>query len=257
MYKIVPSEEGVTQEQALEAFNKEYIPVGSIADRLNEFEDQQKKVFGKVAGTINSILNREAKEFGITLEGKTSENVDLIIATYKTKIAELETKYTNALTNPEAKAEIEALNQKLSDQKSLIEKLQGDYAKTLEAKTEIEQNFTAKERELTISTKLEKAKSGFLLIEDMNTRDACNGEIKDDYKFELDEEGNEVVRDQSGKIIVSTAKQGAYADYKEVLNSIYTKRNAHRKVQGGGDIVPKGITETTKVLTDRVILPRS
>ena len=79
LYQIVPSEEGVTQEQALEAFNKEYIPVGSIADRLNEFEDQQKKVFGKVAGTIDSKLNKEAKEFGLTLEGKTTENVDLKI----------------------------------------------------------------------------------------------------------------------------------------------------------------------------------
>lgn len=256
LYQIVPSEEGVTQEQALEAFNKEYIPVVSIADRLNEFEDQQKKVFGKVAGTIDSKLNREAKEFGIILEGKTSENVDLIISTFKTKILELETKYTNALTNPEAKAEIDALTQKLSDQKSLIEKLQGDYAKTLEAKTEIEQNFTAKERQLVISNKLESAKNQFILIEDQNTRDACQLDLIN-HKFELDEEGNEVVRDQNGKIIVSTAKQGAYADYKEVLNSIYTKRNAHRKVQGGGDIIPKGITETTKVLTDRVILPRS
>lgn len=256
MYKIAPSEEGITQEQALEQFNKEYIPVDKIADRLNEFEDQQKKVFGKVAGTIDSKLNKEAKEFGLTLEGKTTENVDLIISTFKAKIAEWEAKYNNALTNPEAKAEIDALNQKLLDQKSLIEKLQGDYTKTLEAKTEIEQNFTAKERQLVISNKLESAKNQFILIEDQNTRDACQLDLMN-HKFEIDEAGNEVVRDQSGKIIVSTAKQGAYADYKEVLNTIYTKRNAHRKVQGSGDVVPKGITETTKVLSDRVILPRS
>lgn len=255
LYKIVPSEEGITQEQALATFNKEYVPVDSIADRLNEFEEQQKKVFGKVAGTIDSKLNREAKEFGITLEGKTIENVDLIISTFKAKIAEWEGKYNNALTNPEAKAEIEALTQKLSDQKSLIEKLQGDYAKTLEAKTEIEQNFTAKERQLVISNKLESAKNQFILIEDKNTRDACQLDLMN-HKFELDEAGEEIVRDQSGKIIVSTVKQGGYADYKEVLNTIYTNRNAHRKIQGGGDIIPKGITETTKVLTDRVILPR-
>jgi hypothetical protein len=255
MYKIVPSEEGTTPEQALEAFNKEYVPVGSIADRLNEFEDQQKKVFGKVAGTIDSKLNKEAKEFGLTLEGKTTENVDLIISTFKNKITELETKYQNALTNPESKAEIESLNQKLVDRDSLIAKLQGDYQATLEAKTEIEQNYSVKEKQLIISNKLESAKNNFLLIEDQNTRDACQLDLLQ-HKFEIDEAGNEIVRDQSGKIIVSTSNAGAYADYKEVLNSIYTKRNAHRKIQGVGEVKPKGIAEATNLLNGRVIPKR-
>jgi hypothetical protein len=255
MYKIVPSEEGTTPEQALEAFNKEYVPVGSIADRLNEFEDQQKKVFGKVAGTIDSKLNKEAKEFGLTLEGKTTENVDLIISTFKNKITELETKYQNALTNPESKEEIEKLKQSIADRDSLISKLQGEYQATLEAKTEIEQNYSVKEKQLIISNKLESAKNNFLLIEDQNTRDACQLDLLQ-HKFEIDEAGNEIVRDQSGKIIVSTSNAGAYADYKEVLNSIYTKRNAHRKIQGVGEVKPKGIAEATNLLNGRVIPKR-
>jgi hypothetical protein len=255
MYKIVPSEEGTTTEQALEAFNKEYIPVGSIADRLNEFEDQQKKVFGKVAGSIDSKLNKEAKEFGLTLEGKTTENVDLIITTFKARISELESKYNDALSNPETKAEIEALNQKLSDRETLIKKLQGDYETTLLAKTEIEQNYTAKEKQLIVSAKLESAKNQFILIEDQNTRDACQLDLMN-HKFEIDEAGNEIVRDQSGKIIVSTQNAGGYADYKEVLNSIYTRRNAHRKIQGIGEVKPIGITESTNVLSGRVLPKR-
>jgi len=255
MYKIVPSEEGTTPEQALEAFNKEYVPVNSIADRLNEFEDQQKKVFGKVAGTIDSKLNKEAKEFGLTLEGKTTENVDLIISTFKNKITELETKYQNALTNPESKEEIEKLKQSIADRDLLINKLQGDYKATLDAKTEIEQNYSAKEKQLIVSNKLENAKNNFLLIEDQNTRDACQLDLMQ-HSFDIDEAGNEIVRDQSGKIIVSTSNAGAYADYKEVLNTIYTKRNAHRKIQGVGEVKPKGITETTNVLSNRVILKR-
>lgn len=255
MYKIVPSEEDGNLEQALEVFNKEYVPVSKIAERLNEFEDQQKAVYGRIAGTIDSKLNKVAKDVGITLEGKTTENVDLIISTFKNKITELETKYQNALTNPESKEEIEKLKQSIADRDLLINKLQGDYQATLEAKTEIEQNYSVKEKQLIISNKLESAKNNFLLIEDQNTRDACQLDLMQ-HSFELDESGNEIVRDQSGKVIVSTANAGAYADYKEVLNSIYTKRNAHRKIQGAGEVKPKGLAETTNVLTGRTIPKR-
>jgi hypothetical protein len=147
------------------------------------------------------------------------------------------------------------LNQKLSDRETLIKKLQGDYETTLLAKTEIEQNYTAKEKQLIVSAKLESAKNQFILIEDQNTRDACQLDLMN-HKFEIDEAGNEIVRDQSGKIIVSTQNAGGYADYKEVLNSIYTRRNAHRKIQGIGEVKPIGITESTNVLSGRVLPKR-
>ena len=256
MYKIVPSEESTSQEQAIEAFNKEYVPINAIFDRLQDIpEDQKSKIYGKVAGSVDSKLNKEAKELGLTLEGKTPDNVELIISTLKAKYSELESKYNDALVNPESKAEIEALKQKLSDKETLIAKLQNDYQSTLDAKTEIEQSYTAKEKQLIISNKLQNAKSKFLLIEDQNTKDACTLEEMF-HKFEMDESGNEIVRDQSGKIIVSTVNAGGYADYTEVLNSIYTRKNAHRKVQGVGEVRPKGITESTNILNGRVILKR-
>lgn len=254
MFKIVPSEEGTTPEQAMEAFNKQYVSADSMAERLHEFEDQKNKVFAKVAGSIDSKLNKEAKELGLSLEGKTTENVELIVSTLKSKITELEEKYQNALTNPEAKAEIDTLTQKLADRDTLIKKLQGDFEQTLEQKTQLEQSYTAKEKQLIVSSKLEAAKSQFILIEDKNTRDACQLDLML-HKFELDEAGNEIVRNQSGEIILSTVKTG-YADYKEVLNSVYTNRNAHKKIQGAGEIKPIGINEDTKVLNNRTLAPR-
>lgn len=256
MYKIVPSEEGISQEQAIENFNKEYVPINSIFERLQDIPDDQKsKIYGKVAGSVDSKLNKEAKELGITLEGKTPDNVELIVSALKSKYSELESKYNDALTNPESKAEIEALKQKLADKEALILKLQGDYQTTLEAKTQIEQSFSEKERQLIISNKLQNAESKFLLIEDQNTRDACSYE-KMFHKFDVDESLNEIVRDQNGKIIVSTINAGGYADYTEVLNSIYTRKNAHKKIKGTGEIRPVGITDNTTVLNGRVIPKR-
>ena len=90
MFKIVPSEEGGSQEEALLAFNKEYIPVGSIADRFGDLpESERNKLYGKSATVVNSRINKEAKELEVELVDKLADNVDIILSTYKAKINEL------------------------------------------------------------------------------------------------------------------------------------------------------------------------
>ena len=69
------------------------------------------------------------------------------------------------------------------------------------------------------------AKSEFVLVEDINIRDACLFE-ESKYKFTADESQNEVVYDSNNQRVLSSTKAGEFASYKEVLQSIYIKRKA-------------------------------
>ena len=228
MFKIVPSEEGGSQEEALLAFNNEYIPINSIADRFGDLpETERKKIYGKSATVVNSRINKEAKELEVELVDKLADNVDIILSTYKAKINELTEANASLKENTDkaAKAEIEKLTQEVSDYKKLSEKLKGDFENVSNEKKTIETEFTQKQIELMINSKLALAKSEFVLVEDINIRDACLFE-ESKYKFTVDENQNEVVYDLNGQVVLSSEKAGEFACYKEVFKSIYTKRKA-------------------------------
>src|SRR5574343_373661 len=235
-FKIVPSEEGGSLEEAMLEFNSLYIPKDSIVERYSDIPETEKaKLFGRVAGSIDAKVKKYASSLELEIEGKkTNEIVELLATTYEGKITELNEKIDSLTANAEkeTKAEIDTLKTELAAKQTLIDKLKTDLDTTIEAKTNIEQSFTEKERQLIISNKLESAKSQYILVDDSNTRDACQLDILK-LKFELDSEGKEIVKNEKGDIILSTSNTG-YADYKEVLGSIYTKRNAHKKVIGGG-----------------------
>ena len=230
MFKIVPSEEGGSQEEALLAFNKEYIPVGSIADRFGDLpESERNKLYGKSATVVNSRINKEAKELEVELVDKLADNVDIILSTYKAKINELIEANASLKENADkaAKAEIEKLTQEVADYKKLSEKLKGDFENVSNEKKTIETEFTQKQIELMINSKLALAKSEFVLVEDINIRDACLFE-ESKYKFTLDESQNEVVYDSNNQRVLSSTKAGEFASYKEVLLNIYIKRKAQK-----------------------------
>ena len=238
MFKIVPSEEGGSQEEALLAFNEEYIPINSIAERFGDLpETVRKKIYGKAATVVNSRINKEAKELEVELVDKLSDNVDIIIATYKAKINELTEANASLKENTDkaVKAEIEKLTQEVADYKKLSEKLKGDFENVSNEKQNIEKEFTQKEIQIMVSSKLGQAKNDFVLVEDMNIRDACTFD-ESKYKFTLDESQNEVVYDANGQVVLSGQKHGAFASYKEVLESIYNKRGAFKKVTGNGSL---------------------
>lgn len=235
-FKIVPSEEGISQEEALLDFNSVYIPIDSIAQRFNDLpETERNKLYGKAATAVDSRINKEAKELGLTLEGKLHDNVETVIATLKTKIAELTEANISLKENTDkaAKSEIEKLTQKVSDLTTLNEKLKGDLDIVSNEKQTIEKEFSQKEIQIMVGSKLSAAKNEFVLVDDMNIRDACAfDEAK--YSFKLDENQNEVVYDSNGQVVLSSTKAGAFANYKEVLESIYVKRGAFKKVNGNG-----------------------
>ena len=253
-FQIVPSEEGISPEDAMLEFNSVYIPIGSVAERIHEIPDDQKnKIYGKMANTIEQKISKDANELGLTLNGKLHENVETVMATYKAKIVELTEANTSLKENTDkaSRNEIEKLTQKVNDLNILNEKLRGDFDVVSNEKQNIEKEFTQKEIQIIVSSKLGQAKNEFVLVEDMNIRDVCTfDETK--YKFTVDENQNEVVYDLNGQVVLSSAKAGAFASYKEVLESIYTKRGAFKKVTGVGSMNVDRTQNAAPILSNRI-----
>ena len=236
-FQIVASE-GFTLEEANVAFGETYIPINSIADRFKDLpESQRNKLYGKAATAIDSRVNKDLKELGIEPSDKTHDNVESVLAAYKAKINELTEANTKLKDNTEkaAKEEIEKLTQDLADYKKLSDKLKLDLESVSNEKKTIETEFTQKQIELMVNSKLGLAKNEFVLVEDINIRDACAfDEAK--YKFGLDENQNEVVYDSNNQRILASSKAAELATYKEVLESIYIQRGAFKKVTGTGNL---------------------
>lgn len=252
-FQIVASE-GFTLEEANIAFGETYIPINSIADRFKDLpESQRNKLYGKAATAIDSRVNKDLKELGIDPSDKTHDNVESVLAAYKAKIFELTEANTNLKENTDkaAKDEIEKLNISLADYKKLSEKLKLDLENVSTEKKNIESEFSQKQIELMVNSKLTLAKNEFILVEDINIRDACAfDEAK--YKFGIDENQNEVVYDSKNERVLSSAKAGEFASYKEVLESIYVKRGAFKKVTGTGNLTLDRSQNTNTPIPNRV-----
>jgi hypothetical protein len=175
-----------------------------VAERIHEIPDDQKnKIYGKMANTIEQKINKDANELGLTLNGKLHDNVEAVMSTYKAKIVELTEANTSLKENTDkaSRNEIEKLTQKVNDLNILNEKLRGDFDVVSSEKQNIEKEFTQKEIQIIVGSKLGQAKNEFVLVEDMNIRDACTfDETK--YKFTLDENQNEVVYDINGQVVL-------------------------------------------------------
>lgn len=253
-FKIGPSEEGISLEDALLEFNSVYIPIDSIADRFKDLpEAQRNKLYGKSAQAIDSRVNKELKELNLQPSDKTHDNVETVIATLKTKNAELTEANTSLKENTDkaTKDEIEKLTQKIEDLTRVNKKLKDDFDIVSNEKQNIEKEFSQKEIQIMVGSKLSATKNEFVLVDDINIRDACAfDEAK--YSFKLDENQNEVVYDSNGQVVLSTTKAGAFANYKEVLESIYTKRGAFKKVTGIGNAHLDKNQNNAPILTNRI-----
>ena len=237
-FQIVPSEEGISPEEALMEFNSVYIPIESIAQRFNELpETERNKLYGKAATAVDSRINKEAKELGLTLEGKLHDNVETVIATYKAKIVELTEANANLKENADkaSRKEIEQLTQKVSDLTNLNQKLKGDFDTVSNEKQNIEKEFTQKEIESIINDRRNKSKGKFPIVEDTSIRKACAYD-ESQYKFTLDENQNDVVYTLDGKVVLSKIKAGEFASFDEVYQTIYTENSAIKKVTGNGSL---------------------
>ena len=252
-FKIVPSEEGGSQEDALLAFNKEYIPIASIADRFGDLpEAERNKLYGKAATAVDSRINKEAKELGITLEGKLHDNVDVVISNYKAKIVELNESIASLKENTDkaSQIEIDKLTQKVNDLTSLNSKLTNDLENVSNEKQNIEAKYTEKELEIIINKAKEKAKLDVILVDNSDKREL----VENDYNrvvFKVDENKNTYAVDSNGNAIISKVNAGKFADPTEIYNDIVAKREAYKKVSGGGSVNLDKSQNTNPTLPNR------
>ena len=250
-FQITPMADGISPEDAMAEFNTMYIPIANVADRLPDIsEDQRSKIYAKVANSVDSKINKEAKELGLTLEGKLHENVETVLVALRNKIQDLTKSNEDLKTNTDAasKNEIEKLSQRITDLSSLNTNLKSDYENISNEKKTIETEFSQKQLEIIISNKLLAAKNEYTLVDDINIRDACTFD-ESKYKFSINEKNEDVVYDANGNAVISkmTATVGTFASYKEVLESIYAKRGAFKKLLGGGGVNPALISEKPKL----------
>jgi hypothetical protein len=255
-FKIVPSEEGISPEDAMLEFNSVYIPIGSVAERIHEIPDDQKnKIYGKMANTIDQKISKDANELGLTLNGKLHENVETVMSTYKAKIVELTEANASLKENTDkaSRNEIEKLTQKVNDLTNLNEKLKGDLDTVSNEKQNIEKEFTQKEIENIINDRKNKAKSEFLIVEDISIRKACAYD-ESQYKFTLDENLNDVVYDLDGKVVLSKIKAGEFASFREIFQTIFTENSAHKKVTGTGSMNLDRTQNSAPVIPNRIDL---
>lgn len=244
-FKIVPSEEGGSQEQAILDHNLQYVALNAVASRLNDIpEGQLNAIFGRVAGTMDVRLRKSAAALGINLEGvKTPEHLEQVLGAYEIKLGDLAKSIEdlNKDRDEATKAEVSKLTQRIKDLEDLNAKISKDYEVVATEKETISTEFTKKQMEMQINNLLSKVESKFLMVEDENTRIAVESEKKYEHKWTLDEDGNQVVYNSEGKAILSSKGTG-FANFEEAYNAILTRRNAHKKVSGEG-----GFTKLTEV----------
>ena len=254
-FQIVPSEEGISPEDAMLEFNSVYIPIGSVAERFSELpETERNKLYGKAATAVDSRINKEAKELGLTLEGKLHDNVETVIATYKAKIVELTEANTSLKENTDkaSRNEIEKLTQKVNDLNILNEKLRGDFDIVSNEKNNIEEKYTQKELQMIISQAKELAKRDVHLIENQDKRELVESDY-DKVTFRVDENKSIYAVDYNGNAIISKIHAGKFADQFEIYNEIVAKREAYKKVSGIGGIIDR-TQNAAPILSNRIDL---
>lgn len=243
-FKIVPSEEGGSQEQAILDHNLQYVALNAVASRLNDIpEGQLNAIFGRVAGTMDVRLRKSAATLGINLEGvKTPEHLEQVLGAYEIKLGELNNSIEdlNKDRDEATKAEVSKLTQRIKDLEDLNAKISKDFQVVATEKETISSEFTKKQREITISNLIQLAEKDFIMVDDSNTKDAVEYE-KSKHNWTIDDENNQIVYDSEGKAILSSKGTG-FASFKEVTEMILTKKNAHKKVSGEG-----GFTKLTEV----------
>lgn len=236
-FKIVASE-GFTTEEANIAFGETYIPINSIADRFKDLpESQRNKLYGKAATAIDSRVNKDLKELGIEPSDKTHDNVESVLAAYKSKINELTEANSKLKDNTEkaAKEEIEKLTQEISDYKKLNEKLKSDLELVSNEKQTIEEKYSKKELEIIISQAKDLAKRDVPLVDNEDKREL----VENDYNkvvFKVGEDKSIYAVDSNGNAIISKIHAGKFADQFEIYNEIVAKREAYKKISGNGGI---------------------
>jgi hypothetical protein len=230
-YKIIPSEEGVSQEEAMQEFNSEFVKTANLAKDFNNLpEEVRSAIAGRVLGSVNTKLKKALKELDLDLiEGDTAGSIE----TLAEKLAEVKADYQKEIEdarkgNPDVESKLNALEKKLEDQKALNKKLKEDFELAKSEKENLAKEFTAKEKAILLNEYKRNQLSKLSLVEDEVYKLAFEKKLES-FKVELDEENTPRVLDANGNPILSKKEAGKFADYAEVAFEVAESIKAIKK----------------------------
>jgi chromosome segregation ATPase len=235
-YSIIPSEEGVSKEEAMEAFNQDFVKTANLSKDFNNLpEEVRSAIAGRVLGSVNTKLKKALKELDLDLiEGDTAGSIE----TLAEKLAEVKADYQKEIEdarkgNPDVESKLNALEKKLEDQKALNKKLKEDFELAKSEKENLAKEFTAKEKAILLNEYKRNQLSKLSLVEDEVYKLAFEKKLES-FKVELDEENTPRVLDANGNPILSKKEAGKFADYAEVAFEVAESIKAIKKAPESG-----------------------
>jgi hypothetical protein len=230
-FKIIASAETITQEEAMEAFNQEFVKTASLSKDFNNLpEEARSSIAGRVLGSVNTKLKKALKELDLELvEGDTVGSVELL----NEKLAEVKAEYPKEIEdarkgNPDVESKLNALEKKLEEQKTLNKKLKEDFELAKTEKENLAKEFSAKEKNVLLNEYKRGQLSKVSLVVDEIYRLAFDKKMEA-YRVELDEENNPRLLDANGSPIISKKEAGKFADYAEVAFEVAGSIKAIKK----------------------------
>lgn len=223
-----------------EHFNSSYIS----KDKAHLDDQVRSKATGDVLRRISSKVAGDFSDFGLKtsdFEGKPFEEVlSGVAVNIKTKLTELqESQGKPDKRAQELEARLNSINQEREQYKSQLDKVLGEF----------DQFKAAKDNEVKswkLGIKLKEAKERVTFKDNMSELERLGFEAKlGDFKFDLDESDNVVVKDKTGNFIPSKHKAGAFADVVEVLDmladqsGVKKKNNAQQQTKTTNNAAPE------------------
>lgn len=243
-YVISPSEEGVTQEEALAEFHNDFAKVEDLHKSFNSLPTEvQGKLKAKLYGEIDTELKKVFNEYGLEYEDKnTKGNLNTLIGYNKDQIEAKEQEIAAAKKGGESVEEVEKLKGELTAIKELNKELKVKFKEKDQEIEKVKSDYTAKERAAIVRTKLSEAKSRVRMVDDKVLRKAVEFDLAE-YEFDIDEDGKDIVK-KGGQILKSSVNSGEFASHEEIIRSVAEQNNALVKTTAQGQHNPNAYAGT-------------
>lgn len=216
----------ITDETTLDdvksKFNELYVPVKKHSDTL-----------GELNGKVSHAIHKAAKELGLEIPKEAFKDKNIyelpsVLGEFaKTRMEELESAKGATAEEIEAKykSDLEKYKGKVTEKESLLADVQGQFETF---KTQVETD----RRKSKVESEYGKVFGGLKFAETVKDLEKAGFEamLKNNYQFDLDDEGLPVVKDKDGKAVTSTAKAGTLATFEEVITSEFKKLGLDSKV---------------------------